>query len=88
MGGSISKNHSLPSSRAFSQERGQRQRHGSLNSGQATLGPTPADPAVGNLSDSTLDQIQPRIGSGNTVEMAPRMAVEPGFDSRIHHDTP
>ena len=38
---------------------------------------------VGDLADPPLDQIQPGPGSGNKVQMEPRMPFEPGFDSRM-----
>ena len=54
-----------------------------LNQVGNTFEHTPANPFVGNFSEPTLDQIQPRTGSGNKVQMEPRMACEPGCDPRM-----
>ena len=45
-----------------------------------TVEHTPANPFISNFSEPTLDQIQPRTGSGNTVQMEPRMAGEQPFE--------
>lgn len=57
-----------------------------LNQIGNTFGHTPANSFVSNVSEPRLDQIQPRTGSGNNVQIQSLMVVEPGFDSRMLYD--
>lgn len=44
---------------------------------------TPANTFVSDLTEPTLDQIQPGTGGRNEVQMEPGMPFEPGFDPRM-----
>ena len=57
-----------------------------LNQVGNTVEHTQANSFIANVSEPTLDQIQPRTGSGNIVQMEPRMAFELGFDPRMLYD--